>query len=312
MTQDGGDRSSNHPKQPFDLELDDLSSNPSNKKLLCIAFVSFQSFASIQLGAAIFAGSQAMLGDSVAMMVDALTYLFNLIAERQKEIYASKLKQRNESSPSMKSSERTRLVLEYRKYTYQLELIPPFLSISALLILTLLVLKESIQTLLLDLQRDTSLQSDPNVDLMAIFSVLNLVLDVVNVGCFASASHALGYRTDSGARDQIIDDTRTIAATDVVQESFRTEKTGKIDFDNDVDGNIDSENNTKETEEEERFGNNASDEESMSSQLHDHDDSSEASNNDESTNLNMCSAYTVSGIGDPRDYSYDLSNAVQI
>mmetsp|Transcript_24728 Transcript_24728/g.58060 ORF Transcript_24728/g.58060 Transcript_24728/m.58060 type:complete len:380 (+) Transcript_24728:226-1365(+) len=292
MSEDGSDRSLNNLKQSVALELGELSSSPSNKNLLCIAFVSFQSFAIIQLGAAILAGSQAMLGDSVAMMVDALTYLFNLVAVRQKDLYASKLKQRINSSQSMASSERSRLILEYRKYTYQLELIPPLLSVSTLLVVTFLVLKESIHTLILDSQRDNSLQSDPNVDLMVIFSVLNLVLDVVNVGCFASASHALGYRTDNGARDQIGADSINTVATDTVQESFLTENNGKIDFDNDVDSNTDSENNTKDRENDEPLGIVHFDEESVSSQLHHDDDRSTGSNIDDSANLNMCSAYT--------------------
>jgi len=281
MTEDGGDRCANQHSQPIDLELDEISPPPSNKKLLCIAFVSFQSFAIIQLGAAIFAGSEAMLGDSVAMMVDALTYLFNLVAERQKEIYAKKLKNQNESSPPLAYSKRSRLVLEYRKYTYQLELIPPLLSVSTLLVVTILVLKESIHTLVLDSQRDASMQSDPNVNLMVIFSVLNLLLDVVNVGCFASASHALGYNTDSATHDQLSIDAKNTAATGEMQESEK-----------DVDSNSDSKMKSKGIEKDKISENKPSDEGITSSQLNDDADSLVARNNDDSTNLNMCSAYT--------------------
>eukprot|EP00536_Pseudo-nitzschia_multiseries_P004384 jgi/Psemu1/302540/fgenesh1_kg.73_\ len=209
MSQNGGDRSSHN--QPLDLQLDDSSSKPpSNRKLLCIAFVSFQSFAILQLGAAIWAGSEAMLGDSIAMMIDSLAYLFNMVAERQKEVYATKLrKQYTASSTSgLESFAQNKMVLEYRKYTYQLELIPPLVSITTLLILTVIVLKEAIHSLILDFGGDDPSRSDPDVNLMAIFSAINLVLDGVNVGCFASANHALGYKTQKDNHESIDSDTK--------------------------------------------------------------------------------------------------------
>merc|ERR1712238_99482 len=56
------------------------------------------------------------------------------------------------------------------------------------------VLKESIYTLLLDRLRDVSLQADPNVNLMSIFSFLNLLLDVMNIFYFSSSQHAMDYK----------------------------------------------------------------------------------------------------------------------
>ena len=53
---------------------------PSNEKLLCIAFVSFQCFAIMQMVVAWIAGSEAMIGDSFAMLVDAATYLLNWVS----------------------------------------------------------------------------------------------------------------------------------------------------------------------------------------------------------------------------------------
>jgi hypothetical protein len=179
-------RGGRHPDDRIGASGQLSSRRPSNEKLLCTAFVSFQCFAIAQTVAALFAGSEAMLGDSAAMMVDALTYLFNWFAERQKLFYASKLDQPGHS---------TSYILEYRKYTYQLELVPPLLSVSTLLIVTGFVLNKSIRILILDSKRDASQQADPNVTLMIIFSVLNLLLDGVNVGCFALAKHALGYKT---------------------------------------------------------------------------------------------------------------------
>jgi hypothetical protein len=57
---------------------------PSNKRLLGTACISFMGFASLQMVFAFVAGSQSMLGDSAAMMVDAFTYGFNYLAEQQK------------------------------------------------------------------------------------------------------------------------------------------------------------------------------------------------------------------------------------
>lgn len=57
---------------------------PSNEFLLKVAFFSFMSFALTQLVFAFIANSQAMKGDSAAMIVDAFTYLFNWTAERRK------------------------------------------------------------------------------------------------------------------------------------------------------------------------------------------------------------------------------------
>lgn len=290
MTRDGCDRYPQHHNQPVDRDnLDELSPQPpSNKKLLCIAFVSFQTFAIVQLGASIYAGSSAMLGDSVAMMVDALTYLFNMVAERQKEIYASKLQQQYKFSFPMTSFSRNKMVLQYRKYTCQLELIPPLLSVSTLLLVTVLVLKESVHTLILDRERDASLQSDPNVDLMVIFSFFNLLLDVVNVGCFASANHAFGYKTDTGTNDEIGVDTGKIATTEAIRGTHQRDHQH---HDNN-DGDSDSEESTEMGDE--SFEKAPLDTERTSREVHDYDDDFLRDNGDDSTNLNMCSAYTVS------------------
>lgn len=287
MTRDGCDRYPQHHNQPVDRDnLDELSPPPSNKKLLCIAFVSFQTFAIVQLGASIYAGSSAMLGDSVAMMVDALTYLFNLVAERQKEIYASKLQQQYKFSSPMTSFSRNKMVLQYRKYTCQLELIPPLLSVSTLLVVTVLVLKESIHTLILDRERDASLQSDPNVDLMVIFSFFNLLLDVVNIGCFASANHALGYKTETGTSDEIGVDTGKIATTEAIRGTYQRDQQHRDKNDCDSDSE-----ETTETDDE-PLEKAPIDTERTSREVDDYDDDFIRDNGDDSTNLNMCSAYT--------------------
>ena len=65
-------------------ERDDEHEKPTNEYVLNVAFFSFLGFTLVQTGFAISAKSSAMLVDSEAMFVDALTYLFNLLAERLK------------------------------------------------------------------------------------------------------------------------------------------------------------------------------------------------------------------------------------
>lgn len=290
MTQDGHGPHYEQRDEHLDQDLDELSSPPSNKKLLCIAFVSFQSFATIQIFVALYAGSEAMLGDSVAMMVDALTYLFNLIAERQKEIYASKLKQQNNFAAPATALARSRMVLQYRKYTYQLELIPPLISVSILLIVTVLVMKESIHTLILDTQRDASLQSDPNINLMVIFSFFNLLLDMLNVGCFASASHAFGYKTNNHTDSNAIRATPADTTSGAISDTFEDENLGIDNATDDYD--------LDESEEGEPIEKDTIDleDDAPFSEYQDINDrfNSSADKDGDSTNLNMCSAYTVS------------------
>lgn len=150
-------------------------------------------FGIVQTIAAIYAGSEAMVGDSAAMLVDSLTYLFNWFAERQKRAYAEKAYGRNVDDVHK---------LRYRKYHLQLELVPPLVSVSTLLVVIGFVLKKAVRVLILDSKRDVSLQSDPNVNLMMFFSFLNLLLDFLNVFCFAKAKHAMGYETSDEEDDK--------------------------------------------------------------------------------------------------------------
>lgn len=265
---------------------------PSNEKLLCTAFISFQCFAVAQTIAAFIAGSEAMMGDSAAMMVDALTYLFNWFAERQKGLYASKFNQRRHS---------TIYSLEYQKYTYQLELVPPLLSVSTLLIVTGFVLNKSIRILVLDSKRDVSEQGDPNVKLMIIFSVLNLLLDVVNVGCFALAKHALGYKTttdvavESHQGDGDIDSDRRFLC-DADDRYDDEEETLSLSFDNftgggrirDIESEPDDDHLSTETEAipMKPFEMEGPNGDCRGANTH-------RGGYDDEANLNMCSAYTV-------------------
>jgi hypothetical protein len=138
--------------------------------------------------------AEAMMGDSAAMVVDAFTYLFNLLAERKKATY--RRQQHTEAlactATDREAAQNLRL-LRYRRYNLQLELIPPLISVSTLLTVTGIILHQAITLLILDSKRDESLQSFPNLHLMIFFSFLNLLLDGLNVFCFAKAKHALGF-----------------------------------------------------------------------------------------------------------------------
>ena len=175
----------------------------NNERLLLVAFVSFMSFSITQLYFAFRAESEAMKGDSAAMMVDSLTYLFNWIAERQKHVF-----DRNYQHPMnlILTPERAKQVRQRtkRKVTLQWEIIPPLVSVSTLLIVTGVVLRQASRVIWLDLHRDPNLQSDPNIDLMMGFALVNLALDGVNFCCFAQASHLFGYDTmEEDARVQL-------------------------------------------------------------------------------------------------------------
>jgi Co/Zn/Cd efflux system component len=161
---------------------------PSNETLLCTAFASFTTFALLELVFAIIAGSDAMMGDSAAMMVDALTYLFNWYGERRKKQYET------DTIDHVFRSETIRERIK-RKYFLQMEIIPPIVSVSTLLIVTVIVLRKSVKVLVLDFHRNKSDQKNPSVNIMLIFSALNLLLDILNVFCFAKAKHLLGFTT---------------------------------------------------------------------------------------------------------------------
>mmetsp|Transcript_19135 Transcript_19135/g.28337 ORF Transcript_19135/g.28337 Transcript_19135/m.28337 type:complete len:467 (-) Transcript_19135:373-1773(-) len=166
---------------------------PSNERLLCTAFFTFLSFTICQSVAAYIAGSEAMMGDSAAMFVDALTYLFNLIAERRKsrfEEFYQEMETVEDPIRRKKIKQRAR-----RKMVLRLEIVPPIVSVTTLVIVTTFVLKESITVLQLDTHRSRSEQGDPNVNLMLAFSCANLFLDLFNVCCFAGAQRLFGYET---------------------------------------------------------------------------------------------------------------------
>lgn len=175
---------------------------PSNETLLWVAFASFLGFTLVQSIVAFIAESQAMMGDSAAMFVDCLTYGFNLYAEREKkeaEMREEESKYGIERSDSGDEDERVILEkhLNLRRRHLHLELFPPVISVSILIVVTVLVLKSSIESLILDASRSQDEQGEPNLEIMMAFCIINVFVDGMNVFCFARAKHLAGYNTES-------------------------------------------------------------------------------------------------------------------
>ena len=162
---------------------DGAQDGPTNDYVLGIAFYSFLGFTIAQSSYAIKAKSSAMIADSSAMFVDAGTYLCNKYAEGQK------------NAPI---TEREILLPEYiRHHKRQLrrlyfELIPPFFSVCTLLYVTFVTLGDSLNTLSGHSDdSDDPDDSEPDLNVMIFFSSLNLILDIVNVTCFARVNQAV-------------------------------------------------------------------------------------------------------------------------
>lgn len=135
------------------------------------------------------AKSEAMIADTLAMSVDAFTYLFNLLAERLK--HSSLLLGR--SVDGISKRELTRRRKELRLY---LELLPPLLSVIALIIVSIQTFKDAVITivqqqhpLMSSSGNDINTEDEPNVGMMLFFSCLNLMLDIMNVTCFSKAKN---------------------------------------------------------------------------------------------------------------------------
>ena len=178
---------------------------PSNEYVLNVAFVSFLGFLLVQVVFALIAHSQAMLADSAAMAVDAFTYLFNLAAERIKK------------RPMPEDDSVPDIVLKRRKkrQVLYLEIVPPLISVTTLIVVSVVVLADAVETII---RRLTNVEANkdgddmPNAWIMFLFSLTNLALDVLNVTCFAKAKdfgffmlhHLFGYgkTTDSGEEGQ--------------------------------------------------------------------------------------------------------------
>eukprot|EP00804_Cyclotella_cryptica_P008674 CCRYP_020843-RA/>CCRYP_020843-RA protein AED:0.04 eAED:0.04 QI:357/1/1/1/1/1/3/420/350 len=167
---------------------------PSNIYLLNVAFYSFALFALGQMFVAVWiARSEAMIGDSSAMVIDSLTYLFNSYAERIKNLSLS-----TDDDDHLTEREKELKRLGRTRQRLLLEIAPPLCSVLTLIGLTIYIIKDALDTLArTDFESGegdgSSSYSDPNVGIMFFFSGLNLALDILNVTCFARAKHAFGF-----------------------------------------------------------------------------------------------------------------------
>jgi Co/Zn/Cd efflux system component len=232
------------------------SSKPTNEYVLNVAFYSFVGFMSVQAVFALIANSEAMLADSEAMSVDAFTYLFNLWAERIK-----KEPQSGHDSSVVLHNYRQELRRLY------LELIPPAISVATLIVVTVFTLRDAVKTM----QGSESGEEDQDVDIsiMLFFSGLNLLLDVVNVTCFARADSAFGLNVIRH---------KGVGFSESIRESLRTSSSSNADENSNLlplaGSEVELETATTTTS----FA------------------SSPSGQPNDLVNLNMCSAWTVSQI----------------
>lgn len=148
----------------------------NNEYVLNVAFFSFFIFMMVQAAFAIIARSQSMLADSMAMSVDAFTYLFNLAAERLK--HRSSKRDDDANIPIEEKKRRKKIMRLY------LEFIPPTISITALVAVSIQAFMEAMSTIV-NYGSDTNDEDAPDAQLMLIFSGINLGLDILNVSCFS-------------------------------------------------------------------------------------------------------------------------------
>ena len=255
-----------------------------------------------------------MMGDSAAMFVDALTYLFNLVAERKKGSFDETwqdMQHQQDMDPerALRLRERAK-----RKMTLMLELVPPLISVTTLILVTIFVLRKAIRVLILDVHRDISKQGDPNINLMLFFSTLNLGLDLMNVFCFAKAKHLMGYDTLEGHKTHPEQSTgQGVARVSLAQRKpkhYEYVEVTDLGFDDEVDEDatatveengscllngsdhrmlLDSEHSVVSDSSSHKHANGRA----LPSTERKHGESTDACQDEqEGANLNMCSAYT--------------------
>jgi Co/Zn/Cd efflux system component len=131
-----------------------------------------------------------MMADCAAMYVDVVTYLFNCLAERLKQGHCN-------------MSAR-----ELRLRRLWVELIPPLISVVTLVVVTILSLREAWNTLEAS-THNNALNDQPDVNIMLTFSALNMVLDIVNVGCFARVDPSAGQSDECSVASSDLTETLT-------------------------------------------------------------------------------------------------------
>lgn len=179
-----------------------------------MAFVSFLVFTLVQFFFATLARSDAMMTDCSAMMVDVVTYLFNYLAEQYKH------------SVHKKDDK------DYALHCLYLELIPPLISVITLMVVTMIALRLSLTTLFFQHHND---DEAPNVSIMLWFSAMNLLLDVLNVSCFARVD----FHNHHSTLDRINDDVDLeIPCRHETTPLISSSQTEKSDDDDDYNWNM--------------------------------------------------------------------------
>ena len=268
-----------------EVKTDATTATASNEYVLNVAFFSFLGFLLVQVVFAVIAHSQAMLADSAAMMVDAFTYLFNLVAERIKKRPILT----DDSVPDIVRKRKRR-----RKNLY-LEIVPPLVSVVTLIVVSVVVLADAVDTILkrlTDEDQNGGVDNDddlPNAWIMFLFSSANLALDVMNVTCFAKAkSFGFFMLHHLFGRGEAAEDTTEWNASDD-EEGGMTKATSH---------GIEMEESSGPTESTQLLGKRGHNEEKKGDDgdLKDGDRATDEyfyDDEDERTaNLNMCSAYT--------------------
>lgn len=196
-----------------------------------------------------------MMADCAAMAVDAITYLFNYMAERIKHRRAPEKDKQWDPEVLKRQRKLQRLYLE---------LIPPLVSVTTLVGVTIVSLKQAIEVLV----EDRALSKPPDVFIMSVFSLLNLLLDGVNVCCFTRAEdQVFGLPTSFyGSTSEQTHDEEPKVTTLLKKGDNAADSTMYYSVAQEADTNFDM--------------------------IDEDDDRSSKSSNH--LNLNMCSAWTVS------------------
>jgi Co/Zn/Cd efflux system component len=189
-----------------------------------------------------------------------MTYLCNWIAEYRKNNFDWGHNGSPLHLPTLRLKKRA-----YRKMVLQMEILPPLLSVMTLVIVTIVVSYRAILVLAGPPAPESA--QHPNIELMMGFSIFNLGLDMLNVFCFASAKHLLGYSTVEahGVHDG---ESRPSTGLSPMGYSRARESSPTTDIEN---------------------GNTGEQRDGLTTNYTTDDDEDE---DEHRTNLNMCSAYT--------------------
>ena len=223
-----------------------------------------------------------MVGDSSAMVVDSLTYLFNSYAEKIKN---KSLQENDDDHQTLSDVEKEIRRLNRTRQRLWLEILPPLCSVMTLIGLTIYITVDAWDTLKSPEHTDneddgtsTSMDDEPDIGVMFFFSGLNLILDILNVTCFARAKHAFGFAVIDQDRH------RYMLAYDGSLHNQYADSLKEIRSEVDLTRLDSDEISTRES-----YSSISEENQALSQE-------EENINNTQEVNLNMCSAYTVSRV----------------